>query len=198
MVCPKYPLAKALGFSLCDLQKLAKDSDKYCKPTCIPKKDGDMRTVTVVKQPLNSVLKKIKNRILDKVVYPDYLHGSIKKRAPATNVRPHIGARGIINLDIKNFFPSVNHKKTNVAGPTKTKCVTGLKIGNKIGIPTQYIATVNRDIKKLEKSRDLNRQNIQSIKGKINHIRQFDPKQATRLESTLEGSVKRCCKINVS
>ena len=92
----------------------------------------------------------------------------------------------LVNSFIKSKGFQVSHKKTRVAGPRKTKCVTGVRIGeDKNNVTHEYVDSVYRQIKQLENEEALNDQMITSIKGKINYIKQLNPKQATRLKDFL-------------
>ena len=285
-------LAKHLGSTPSNLRKLAENSHKYYWPKTKPKKNGGIRTFYSIKEPLKPILKKIRERILVKVTFPPYLHGSIKGRSPKTNAQIHVGAKCLIEMDIADFFPSikkdqvfrifryffnfsievsdlladltthqgkvpqgspvssdlanlvlcwdgkesllvenltkkglrvsrfmddiaissaqtltdcekteiikmvssfisskgfkVSHKKTSVSGPRKTKCVTGLRIGkDRNNVTNEYVDSVYRQIKQLENDEDLSDKRIASLRGKINYIRQYNPKQAIRLEHIL-------------
>ena len=281
-------LAKHLGTTPSILKKLAENSHEHYWPKTKPKKNGGVRKYYSIQEPLKANLRKIRERILIKVTYPDYLQGSIKGRSPKTNAQIHIGAKCLIELDIADFFPSINsdqvnrvfryffsfsedvssrltdlithqgrvpqgspvssdianlalswdgneailaeqlknkglrysryvddiaisstrsltnsektetikmvssfikakgfkvsHKKTCVAGPSKEKNVTGLRIGkNKVNIREEYIDSVYRELEHLETEITSNAKKVASLRGKINHIRQFNPKQANRL-----------------
>ena len=116
MIYPKYQgkpiyktesLSRTLSLPLWKLRKLAKNSDEYYFPSPKFKKDGSTRMVYRIREPLKTTLKEIKSVILDRVRYPDYLHGSIRGRSPETNAEVHAGGTRIIVVDIANFFPSV-------------------------------------------------------------------------------------------
>ena len=282
-------LAKHLGSTSAKLKKLAENSHEYYRPKTKPKKNGGVRRYYSIREPLKSILRKIRERILIKVTYPGYLQGSVKGRSPKTNAQIHIGANCLMELDIADFFPSINsdqvnsifryffnfsedvsrlltelishqgrvpqgspvssdianlavswdgdeailveqlknkglrysryvddiaisstrsltnsekteaikmvnffitgkgfkvsHKKTCIAGPTKVKNVTGLRIGkNRVNIRPDYADSVYREIKQVENEETSNANKATSLRGKINHIKQFNPKQAGRLE----------------
>lgn len=85
-------------------------------------------------------------------------------------------------INSKGF--QVSHKKTQVAGPRKTKCATGVRIGKeRNSLPHEYIDSVYRQIKQLKNEAVLCDKRIASLRGKINYVRQFNPKQAARLEN---------------
>ena len=87
-------------------------------------------------------------------------------------------------INSKGF--QVSHKKTQVAGPRKTKCATGVRIGkDRNSLPHEYIDSVYRQIKQLKDEAALSDNRIASLRGKINYIRQFNSKQAARLDDCL-------------
>ena len=100
-------MAKYLGTTPSTLKNLAENSHEYYRLKPKPKKNGGVRRCYSIKEPLKSILRKIRNRILIKVTYPDYLQGSIKGRSPKTNAQIHVGAKCLIELDIADFFPSI-------------------------------------------------------------------------------------------
>ena len=91
----------------------------------------------------------------------------------------------LVNSFIKSKGFQVSHKKTQVAGPRKTKCLTGVRIGkDRNNLPHEYINSVYRQIKQLKNEAALSDNRIASLRGKINYIRQFNSKQAARLEKS--------------
>ena len=282
-------LAKHLGSTPAKLKKLAENPHEYYRQKTKAKKNGGVRRYYSIKEPLKPVLRKIRERILTKVTYPEYLQGSIKGRSPKSNAQIHIGAKCLIELDIADFFPSINsdqvrrifryyfnfseavsnlladiithqgevpqgspvssdianlvlswdgdeailaqqlrnkglrysryvddiaisstrsltnsekteaikwvnsfikgkgfkisHKKTCISGPTKAKNVTGLRIGkNRVNIRPDYTDSVYREIKQMGNEETSNVNKVISLIGKINYIKQFNSKQASRLE----------------
>ena len=295
-------LSKHLGFECSELQKIAKDSDEYYRPLEKQKKNGGNRTCYSVADPLKTIHLRIRQKILLKVAFPQYLHGSIKCRSPKTNAQMHIGANTVIQLDIAEFFPSIDrkhvyqifrkffhfsaevsnlladlityrgqlpqgsplssdianfvlcwdgaenrlkekfkgmnltytryvddisissnhtltnakktevvclvinfvkakgfrirHKKTSISGPKIPNILTGVRVGkNKIDVSRKYIDSVYFDIKQLNFTNSDCEQKVRSLTGKINHINQFNPKQALRLHEFLERSksIKLIC-----
>lgn len=124
MDSPRYPykpiynmksLALLLGETVPLLNKLAEDSHKMYRRVPQIKKDGSERETFDAHEPLKTVQRKIVDRLLAKVSFPDYLHGGIKDpnspRSIYSNVKSHSGARNIVLQDIKNFFPSITVDK---------------------------------------------------------------------------------------
>ena len=56
---------------------------------------------------LRSIQTTIKEKILDNIKLPNYIHGFIKGHNIMDNVKPHLTSNSIVNIDIKNFFPSI-------------------------------------------------------------------------------------------
>src|SRR4029077_7261973 len=50
----------------------------------------------------------IKRIIVDALPLLRTIHGSRKRRSPKTYVKPHLGKSFLLNVDIQDFFPSVN------------------------------------------------------------------------------------------
>lgn len=76
----------------------------------IPKKHGGKRTLKIPVESLKIVQKAINNIILCSIRMSDNAHAYIKKKSIVTNAVPHISAKTLIKIDIKDFFPSINLK----------------------------------------------------------------------------------------
>lgn len=83
------------------------NADRYLRFS-VPKKSGGTRLIL---SPANS-LKMIQQRLADVLQHlyraPESAHGFVKTRSILTNAKHHKGARHILNLDLKDFFPSIN------------------------------------------------------------------------------------------
>jgi hypothetical protein len=98
-----------LGLSVDELLSLAQRADSlYRVAKSITKPDGSIRNTYDAQAPLKAVHRRIKNQILDHVVYPSYLTGSIKGSDYKANASLHTSARIVINEDISGFFPSTS------------------------------------------------------------------------------------------
>lgn len=60
-------------------------------------------------------LKEVQRRIVRHVLVPlgfgENAHGGIRGRSPETNAKVHQGQRCVAKMDVKSFFPSVQHKR---------------------------------------------------------------------------------------
>lgn len=131
MDAPRYPCKpihslKALSLALGEpaelLQSLAKRSSNLYRHVPQTKKDGSARDTYDAYEPLKAIQRKIVDKFLARVRYPEYLHGGIKdpnvRRSIYSNARIHGRAKTILLQDIKDFFPSirVQHVRQIFAG----------------------------------------------------------------------------------
>ncbi|HVF86864.1 MAG TPA: reverse transcriptase family protein, partial [Pyrinomonadaceae bacterium] len=77
----------------------------------IPKKTGGLRHISAPMPRLKAAQHWVLHNILEKVETHDCAHGFRAGRSIVTNARPHVGAEAIINLDLQDFFPSINYRR---------------------------------------------------------------------------------------
>lgn len=73
----------------------------------IPKKSGGVRVITAPDEELKAKQRRILKNIQNKFWISKRAHGFTKKRNILTNAKAHVGKRWILNLDIRDFFPSI-------------------------------------------------------------------------------------------
>lgn len=76
----------------------------------IRKKNGKLRTITAP----NPILKQCQREIMDhlnKVPLSNSAHGFIEGRSIVTNAVNHINKKYVLNIDLKDFFPSVTRDR---------------------------------------------------------------------------------------
>ncbi|MGB0384489.1 MAG: reverse transcriptase family protein [Ardenticatenaceae bacterium] len=73
----------------------------------IPKRSGGERLILAPKEELKALQRQVLRDLLDKVPPADAAHGFVRERSIVTNALPHIGKQVILNLDLKDFFPSI-------------------------------------------------------------------------------------------
>jgi hypothetical protein len=115
---PRYPLSpirsltslsRSLGVSLAELQRIgATASSLYRKAKPIVKTDGSIRQPFDALPLLKSIHRRMQAQFFSRVVFPDYLTGSLKGRDARRNAALHVGASVVVSEDIKNFFPSTD------------------------------------------------------------------------------------------
>lgn len=76
----------------------------------IPKKSGGYRTIEAPKDELKKIQYWIKENILDKFLVSQYAKGFVKGVSIYDNAFPHVGQELLINIDIKDFFPSIQYR----------------------------------------------------------------------------------------
>lgn len=105
-------LALQLGISLEELNDIATNQKKHWKnqKTLIYNDDGSIKKTRITyncDDRLRRVLTAIDKRLLKKITLPNAVHGSRIGRSNITNAKIHLGQPHLLNLDIKNFFPSI-------------------------------------------------------------------------------------------
>lgn len=105
-------IAQAMDISVKRLCFLAFCRTKYNYTRFqIPKKTGGMRNISAPKCLLKKAQNWILKNILEKIELHNAAHGFRLKRSIVTNAEIHVGKEVIINLDLKDFFPSISYKR---------------------------------------------------------------------------------------
>lgn len=104
-------LASAIGISIPQLKWLAFHSVAatrvhYVNFT-VPKKSGGVRTLAAPHQKLAAAQRWIFENVLQKVPPHDAANGFVTGRSVVTNAQPHVGTDVVVNVDLKDFFPSI-------------------------------------------------------------------------------------------
>lgn len=74
----------------------------------ITKKSGDLRIINSPKEPLKTIQKRL-NEVLQYVYKPKpSVHGFVANRSILTNASLHASRQYVFNVDLKDFFPSIN------------------------------------------------------------------------------------------
>lgn len=77
----------------------------------IPKKSGGKRRISAPKSRLKQLQTWVLEHILNQIAVNDNVHGFIKEHSIVTNAKPHIAKKVLINVDLKDFFPSIEYKR---------------------------------------------------------------------------------------
>ena len=102
-------LSRALGFDVSVLEAAARSANQSYRQ--VKPEPGSTRITFDALGRLKEIHRRIKDRILSNVHYPDYLQGSLKGRDYVTNARLHTNKKILICEDVKKFFPSVKSEK---------------------------------------------------------------------------------------
>ena len=80
----------------------------------ISKKSGGKREICAPRTYLKCIQTFIANEILGKQEFPDFVTGFVPKRGILKNANLHVKARFLLNVDIKDFFGSVNEEAVRI------------------------------------------------------------------------------------
>lgn len=73
----------------------------------VPKKSGGMRELSAPHCDMATTQQWILMHILEKIPTHDAAHGFVPGRSTMSNAVPHVGRAVVVNLDLKDFFPSI-------------------------------------------------------------------------------------------
>ena len=73
----------------------------------VPKRSGGERIILAPKRELKALQRKILRGILGLMPPSETAHGFVPGRSIVTNATPHVGQAVVLNLDLKDFFPSM-------------------------------------------------------------------------------------------
>ncbi len=104
-------LAEALGLTVAELRWLAYHRDAATKihyyRFTIPKRDGSPRPIWAPLPKLKAAQHWILHNIAEKLPVHGAAHGFLAGRSILTNAAVHTGARIVLKMDVKDFFPTV-------------------------------------------------------------------------------------------
>lgn len=86
------------------------------------KKSGGVRQIDASKGPLKRFQRSLHDEMLSKYPLPDFVHGCVKKRSIVTNASPHVGKEVVINLDLVDFFHTIDYERVNGLFQTEFGC----------------------------------------------------------------------------
>jgi RNA-directed DNA polymerase len=105
-------LAAAMGISLEELRFLAFERRvsriSHYRRFAMPKKTGGERIISAPMPRLKRAQYWVLDNVLARAPVHPAAHGFMKGRSIVSNALPHVGKAVVINLDLKNFFPSIS------------------------------------------------------------------------------------------
>jgi RNA-directed DNA polymerase len=108
-------LAQAMGITLPELRFLCFHREvartTHYRRFMLPKKTGGQRTISAPMPRLKRAQYWVLDNLLAKVPCHAAAHGFMPGRSIVTNAAPHCGKPVVINLDLKDFFPSVTYPR---------------------------------------------------------------------------------------
>jgi len=108
-------LAQALGLTLGQLRFLAYDREvstvTQYRRFKIPKRIGGERLISAPRKRLKAAQHWILASLLGTLRVSEHAHGFRSGRSIVTNARPHLGAAVVVNVDLRDFFPTVTYPR---------------------------------------------------------------------------------------
>lgn len=77
----------------------------------LPKRSGGVRLIEVPKSRLRHLQQRILRGILDRVPAHPAAHGFVHGRSCVTHAALHAGQRAVLRMDLKDFFPGIEHAR---------------------------------------------------------------------------------------
>lgn len=77
----------------------------------VPKKTGGVRPISAPKPKLAAAQEWVLRSLLDRVAAQPEAHGFLAGRSVVTNATPHVGRQVVVNLDVKDFFPTFTFRR---------------------------------------------------------------------------------------
>ncbi len=77
----------------------------------VPKKTGGVRLISAPMPRLKTAQRWLLENILDRVPAHDAAHGFRPGRSIVSNAKPHVGRDVVVNLDLKDFFPTLTFSR---------------------------------------------------------------------------------------
>ncbi len=82
--------------------------DHYYRVFDINKKSGGTRKISAPSGHLLRIQRKIANHLQDQYRPRASVHGFVRGRSIVTNAKPHVGKDFVLNIDLKDFFPTIH------------------------------------------------------------------------------------------
>lgn len=107
--------------TIADVAALLESSEKqlrfllYARPEktrytsfAISKRRGGKRAIKAPRSDLKSIQRRLADFLQDRVSFRPPAHGFVRERSIATNAALHVHHRTVFNVDLKDFFPTIN------------------------------------------------------------------------------------------
>jgi len=108
-------LAEAIEVSAGELRFLAfhrrASQTTHYRRFGIPKKTGGIRKISAPMPRLKRAQEWVLNAMLEKIELHRAAHGFRRGRSIVTNAQPHVGSDVVINVDMKDFFPTITQSR---------------------------------------------------------------------------------------
>jgi RNA-directed DNA polymerase len=102
-------LAKLIGIRTEELYSYYELAQTLYRTAVIPKKTGGSRKLNAPSENLKYIQKWIVENVLYRLDTSKVATGFVPRKSIVDNAKPHVGKECIINLDLKDFFPSIKY-----------------------------------------------------------------------------------------
>ncbi|MBD8546030.1 reverse transcriptase domain-containing protein [Sphingomonas sp. CFBP 8760] len=102
---------KHLGLGAAEAKKIRYYRSKMYRTFDIRKKSGKARVINAPDRRLKILQRKICDLITPLYRRRNPVHGFVADRSVKTNAQSHLGGKFIVNLDLKDFFPSISERR---------------------------------------------------------------------------------------
>lgn len=98
-----------VGFDKRELLLMLTGVEYYYRLVSIPKKNGGNRELAIPSMRLRYIQRWILDNILSKIKVSEWATGFYVGRSILSNAGRHVGKECVLNLDVKDFFPSISY-----------------------------------------------------------------------------------------
>lgn len=106
-----YQMSNILGIRWELLKKVINNSQKMYYNFNISKRNGGKRKISMPNEVLKEIQALIKEKILKNIKISDKANGFVEKKSIVTNAKEHLNKDKILNIDLKDFFPSIHKNR---------------------------------------------------------------------------------------
>lgn len=100
-------LSEILGLKVNYLSSAINSTKNHYRKFSIPKRSGGKREISTPYPALLTAQRWIKDEILSKQKIHESVHGFARNKSIISNASIHVGAKCLLKIDIKDFFPSI-------------------------------------------------------------------------------------------
>jgi RNA-directed DNA polymerase len=98
-----------LGTPVDRLRQIIAEIEKHYSYDVLQQGPNKVRELRIPKAELRTLQRRINKNILAPLVFGEAAHGGVRGRSPLSNATKHLGQPCVVNLDVRDFFPSVRH-----------------------------------------------------------------------------------------
>jgi len=107
VIFDSHHLALLIGIKIKDLRSIVFADKFFYQEKSIPKRDGSDRLLVIPAMDLKYIQRWILDSILQNIPISEHAKGFSKDLSIVDNAQKHINKNCVINMDIKDFFPSI-------------------------------------------------------------------------------------------